>query len=100
MPLFQNKGETFTRLLALVMKPLLLVKDELVVKKGDIGQEMYFISHGTVEVINDDGTVVFARMHDGEFFGEVIFPPVLCVAGKASSLVRSPRAWATDLAGV
>jgi voltage-gated potassium channel len=69
--LFQNKGESFTRLLALMMKPNFLVKDELVMKKGDVGEEMYFISHGTVEVINEDGSVVFARMKDGQFFGEV-----------------------------
>jgi len=31
----------------------------------------YFIYRGSVEVVNDNGTVVFATMKEGEFFGEI-----------------------------
>ena len=32
---------------------------------------MFFINRGTVEVVSDDGNVVFASMAEGKFFGEI-----------------------------
>ena len=32
---------------------------------------MFFINRGTVEVVSEDGTVVFAAMNEGKFFGEI-----------------------------
>ena len=32
---------------------------------------MFFINRGTVEVVSEDGTVVFASMNEGKFFGEI-----------------------------
>ena len=32
---------------------------------------MFFINRGTVEVVSEDGTVVFATMNEGKFFGEI-----------------------------
>ena len=33
--------------------------------------QMFFINRGTVEVVSEDGEVVFATMNDGKFFGEI-----------------------------
>ncbi len=33
--------------------------------------QMYFINRGTVDVVSEDGTVVFASMGEGKFFGEI-----------------------------
>ena len=33
--------------------------------------QMFFINRGTVEVVSEDGTVVFATMNEGKFFGEI-----------------------------
>jgi CRP-like cAMP-binding protein len=54
-----------------MMRPLLLLPNEHIVRKGDPGEEMFFIQQGVVEVVSEDGRVVFASMRDGEFFGEI-----------------------------
>eukprot|EP00817_Percolomonadidae_sp_ATCC50343_P005671 CAMPEP_0117421960 /NCGR_PEP_ID=MMETSP0758-20121206/2908_1 /TAXON_ID=63605 /ORGANISM="Percolomonas cosmopolitus, Strain AE-1 (ATCC 50343)" /LENGTH=674 /DNA_ID=CAMNT_0005204319 /DNA_START=1385 /DNA_END=3406 /DNA_ORIENTATION=- len=48
----------------------LFAPDQLVVKKGDVGKEMYFISKGTVLVVGDSGEI-YARLTKGDFFGEI-----------------------------
>lgn len=32
---------------------------------------MFFINRGTVEVVSENGEVVFAVMNEGKFFGEI-----------------------------
>ena len=32
---------------------------------------MFFINRGMVEVVSEDGSVVFATMTEGKFFGEI-----------------------------
>lgn len=32
---------------------------------------MFFIHRGTVDVVSEDGEVVFAKMDEGSFFGEI-----------------------------
>jgi voltage-gated potassium channel len=32
---------------------------------------MYFIGHGTVEVLSADGHSIYATLTDGDFFGEI-----------------------------
>ena len=32
---------------------------------------MYFVNRGAVEVVSEDGKVVFAVINKGEFFGEI-----------------------------
>ena len=32
---------------------------------------MFFINRGAVEVVSEDGSVVFATMTEGKFFGEI-----------------------------
>ena len=32
---------------------------------------MFFINRGTVEVVSEDGAVVYATMDEGKFFGEI-----------------------------
>eukprot|EP01135_Chromosphaera_perkinsii_P004900 Nk52_evm5s304 gene=Nk52_evmTU5s304 len=71
VPLFQNTEIGFLRMLSMAIQPLLLLKMEYIVHKGDIGNEMFFIHKGTVDVVSPDGKVVFASMHAGSFFGEI-----------------------------
>ncbi len=40
-----------------------------IIKIGEIGQEMYIIFHGTVEIFHKDGSLI-ATLHDGQIFGE------------------------------
>ncbi len=47
-----------------------LAPHEIIINHGDDGKEMYFLSHGVVEVLTPDGTQV-AKLRSGSFFGEV-----------------------------
>ena len=51
-----------------LLKPMLAVPDEIIVKKGAMGHTMYFISSGCVEVEMPPTPV---RLGSGDFFGEI-----------------------------
>lgn len=44
---------------------------DFVCKKGDIGNEMFIIKKGSLNVVSDDGTKVFVTLKAGAFFGEL-----------------------------
>lgn len=72
VPLFQSTEISFTKMLSLYIKPLLLPKGEYIVRKGDIGEEMFFINRGVVEVVSEHvDPIVFDTMASGRFFGEI-----------------------------
>ncbi len=54
--------------IANLLKPRLVIPGEKIVKKGDSGDAMYFISTGAVEVPIEPAPV---RLGSGEFFGEM-----------------------------
>ncbi|MDC7232434.1 MAG: cyclic nucleotide-binding domain-containing protein, partial [Spirochaetales bacterium] len=37
----------------------------------EIGYEMYFISRGSVDVVSEDESIVYATLGAGSFFGEI-----------------------------
>jgi len=51
-----------------LMKPMLAVPGEVIVKQGDMGHSIYFISSGCVEVEMPQNPV---RLGSGDFFGEI-----------------------------
>ncbi len=40
-------------------------------KKGDIGNEMYIIKNGSLNVVSDDEKIVFVTLKSGAYFGEI-----------------------------
>ncbi|XP_058949071.2 uncharacterized protein [Pocillopora verrucosa] len=72
VPLFEGTEIGFLKMLSMKMKPVYFLAKEYIVRKGDIGQEMYFIHRGTVEVVSEhDEPIVFDTMGEGRFFGEI-----------------------------
>ncbi len=86
--LFENTELGFIKLLALSIKPLTFISNEYIIKKGDIGDEVgkanfdyfavilhviqiFLIHRGIVEVVSEDGKIVFAVLKKGDFFGEI-----------------------------
>ena len=69
-PFFEFCSPEIIRALALSLRPLLFSVGDLVVNVDDMGQEMYFLSKGTVEVISRGGEISFATLVEGSFFGE------------------------------
>lgn len=71
VPIFRGAEATMIRALVAQLKPCIALPRELVIRKGEIGESMYFIASGTVEVLGPDGKTSVATLTEGNFFGEI-----------------------------
>ena len=71
VPIFKNAARELIRDIVLNLKPVIYTPGDAIVSYGEIGFEMYFISRGEVEVTNEAGTVTYATLTSGQFFGEI-----------------------------
>ncbi|KAI9184339.1 hypothetical protein H9P43_003392 [Blastocladiella emersonii ATCC 22665] len=71
VPIFSGASKSFLMTLSRALRPEVFLPGDLIVHKGDVGQEMYFICRGKVEVVSDDLLEVYDAMGEGTFFGEV-----------------------------
>jgi glucose-6-phosphate 1-dehydrogenase len=70
VPLFEGADAVLLASLILALKPVVFQPGDLVIRKGEIGREMYLISRGQVDVIDGSGNVI-ATIGEGNFFGEI-----------------------------
>ncbi|MEW5855149.1 MAG: glucose-6-phosphate dehydrogenase [Myxococcota bacterium] len=70
VPLFENADPLFLNSVVMALTPRVCVPDEVVVRKGDVANEMYVINRGEVEVLDGKGEVL-ATLREGSFFGEI-----------------------------
>ena len=70
VPLFSACDAIFQHNIAMALKPEVYAPGDLIVRKGDIGREMYFLVTGEVDVLDRDGTAL-ATLGPGSFFGEI-----------------------------
>ncbi|MGE0259979.1 MAG: cyclic nucleotide-binding domain-containing protein, partial [Alphaproteobacteria bacterium] len=67
-PMFAGLDETELEAVVEVLRPRLLVPDEMIIRKGERGRSMFFIASGAVEVVLPAQRV---RLGSGDFFGEM-----------------------------
>eukprot|EP01112_Ceratiomyxa_fruticulosa_P002825 TRINITY_DN1306_c0_g2_i2.p1 TRINITY_DN1306_c0_g2~~TRINITY_DN1306_c0_g2_i2.p1 ORF type:complete len:753 (-),score=156.48 TRINITY_DN1306_c0_g2_i2:133-2391(-) len=70
VPLFKGTHQSFVSSLMLMLKPRIFMPNDVIIRAGDLGREMFFIVRGTVRIITPAGDTV-ASLHDGGFFGEI-----------------------------
>jgi voltage-gated potassium channel len=70
VPFFKDAEEVFIREIIANLKPLIFMPGDFIVRKGEYGDTMYFISSGAVEVLINEDTVV-AKLQAGSNFGEM-----------------------------
>jgi hypothetical protein len=73
-PLFKGASHELVREIALQLHPVVFTPGDYIVRAGQRGRHMYFISRGTVEIMAPDGHTVVATLRDSDespFFGEV-----------------------------
>jgi glucose-6-phosphate 1-dehydrogenase len=70
VPIFHGGNPVFLQHLALTLKPVAFAPGDLVIKKGDVGNEMYFVCRGEVEIL-DGGGAKLNTLGPGDFFGEL-----------------------------
>ena len=66
--LFKNSQELFVREAIQMLTPLIYLPEDFIIRQGEYGDCMYFLSSGEVEVIVDDRRV--ATLGPGSTFGE------------------------------
>jgi CRP-like cAMP-binding protein len=71
VPMFKGAPDDLIRQIVLNLKPVLYTPGDYIFRKGEMGDQMYFISRGKVEIVSEDGNTVFATLSDGSFFGEI-----------------------------
>jgi hypothetical protein len=70
VPLLKDAGTEVMRDLVVALRPVVCLPGEVVFRQGALGEEMYFIVRGDVEILDAAGATV-ARLTDGSFFGEM-----------------------------
>jgi CRP-like cAMP-binding protein len=70
VPVLKDASPEVIRDLVITLRPMVCVPGDVVCHKGAPGDEMYFIVHGEIEVVDENNSVL-ARLHDGDFFGEM-----------------------------
>lgn len=68
VPLFKDAQELFIRESVQLLKPRIFMPNEYIIRQGENGDSMYFLTSGDVDVLVDD--TVVARLGAGSFFGE------------------------------
>ena len=71
VPLFKYSSPALRDALLEALQAQTYAPDGWVVKEGEIGSQMFFISSGQVEVVAGDGTKKFAILEAGEYFGDL-----------------------------
>ena len=69
-PFFDFCSSEIIKALAMCLKTLMFSMGDVLIQFNDMGQEMFFLERGAVEVISGDGSTVFATLTKGSFFGE------------------------------
>jgi glucose-6-phosphate 1-dehydrogenase len=70
VPLFEGADAVLLSSLIMALKPVVFQPGDLVIRKGEIGRELYLISSGNAEVIDASGSII-ATLSEGDFFGEI-----------------------------
>lgn len=70
VPLFAGCDAIFLNTLAMALKADVCAPGDTIIRQGETGEDMYFVSRGQVEVVDKTGKVV-ATLGEGAFFGEI-----------------------------
>jgi CPA1 family monovalent cation:H+ antiporter len=68
VPLFANLSEEAQHRIVRRLRPRLTLPDELIVRRGERGESMFFIASGAVRIVIPDSDV---ELGTGDFFGEL-----------------------------
>lgn len=72
LPILSNYGsETLIQLMSTKLKPEIYFPHDYVIYQDDIGEEMYFIIEGVIEVLAPGGDKTIAELRKGDFLGEL-----------------------------
>ena len=68
---FKDTDKDFIGEIILQLKAKVFLPGDYIFKKGDVGNCMYFISSGSVNVLSVDESSVLTTLKEGDYFGEI-----------------------------
>lgn len=71
VPLFKYCSVPLRDVLLTSLQPRTHAPDGYIVREGEVGKEIYFISHGQVEIISDNSKKVHGTLEAGDYFGDL-----------------------------
>lgn len=71
VPYFKQTDKDFITDIIMQIKPLVFLPGDYIVKKGEMGHCMYFISNGSVQVMSEDESSIITTLNEGDYFGEI-----------------------------
>ncbi len=71
IPIFAGASDSMIADFVVRLKPVIFTPNDYIIKKGERGDCLYFISRGQVEVINDENGETIATLGVGAYFGEI-----------------------------
>jgi len=71
VPLFQQASESFLNAVRARVRTRIFNQGDVIVRKGEAGDELFLIRQGRVEVLSPNGQDTVAQMVAGDVFGEV-----------------------------
>ncbi|XP_025829248.1 cyclic nucleotide-gated cation channel beta-1, partial [Agrilus planipennis] len=69
--LFKDCDEGLLHELVLQLKSMIYLPGDIICKKGDVGNEMYIVKSGQVQVIGRTDDEILATLSEGSVFGEI-----------------------------
>jgi len=69
-PMFEGTPPNFARRLLQIMVEVTYCPGDIVIRCGDLGNEMYFVVKGRLEVLNDQNEIL-GKIGENQYFGEV-----------------------------
>ncbi len=71
VPVFEKASDDLIRDVIMNLQPVVFTPGDYIVKAGELGYDMFFISKGTVDVVSADERTSYATLAAGQFFGEI-----------------------------
>ncbi len=71
LPIFHGCDTSFLEQLVLQLGTQVVLAGDFVFRKNDLGELMYFLQFGEMEIGNEDCSVIYATLEPGAYFGEV-----------------------------
>jgi len=68
--LFKDAEPLFLSQIVMALTPKMASEGQVILKKGDLGREMYVLVRGQVEILGSNGETI-QTLKDGDFFGEM-----------------------------
>jgi CRP-like cAMP-binding protein len=71
VPLFRRSSSALRNELLKALEPQIAIPQSAIVSEGEIGDGLYFVSRGTIDVVSNNGDTMHGQLERGDYFGDL-----------------------------